>query len=218
MRGRMAMWLRRIAFGTLMLTALAVASVSFCARLVRLPGEEIVPAGARRNVALYVPMRDGTRLAVDVWLPPDLATSERVPVLVSTTRYWRALQYTWTFRAMVASHLVQPDVYLYHQGMFFNGQHFAVMYVDARGTGASGGTRITEYSPDEIADLGEMAEWAAHQPWSNGRVGTFGISYDGNTAELSAVPHSPSVPWRLFTMISTPFSDWRVPVVSMIPA
>ena len=174
----------------LLLIALLVLTVAFQIRRVRLPGEEILPAGSRRNLAVYVPMRDGTQIAVDAWLPPDLAARERVPVLICTTRYWRAVQYTWTFRVMVALHLVNPNMFLYHQGMFFNGQHFAVMYVEARGSGASGGTRITEYSPDEIADLGEMAEWAARQPWSNGHLGTFGISYDGNTAELSAVPHN----------------------------
>ena len=183
----------RIVFRALSAVALLVLIVALQVRRVRLPGEETVPAGLPRNVALYVPMRDGTQIAVDVWLPPDLAAGERVPALMQTTRYWRALQYTWTFRAMVALHLVQPDMFLYHQGMFFNGRRFAVIYADARGSGASSGNRITEYSPDEIADLGEMAEWAARQRWSNGRVGTFGISYDGNTAELSAVPNSPVV-------------------------
>jgi putative CocE/NonD family hydrolase len=50
-----------------------------------------------------------------------------------------------------------------------------------------------EYSPAEIADMGEVAAWASLQPWSNGRVGTFGVSYDGNTAELSAVPNQPAI-------------------------
>lgn len=187
------MWSPRIAVGAASLIAFLIVIVAFQVRRVRLPGEEIVPAGYHRNVALYVAMRDGTQIAVDVWLPRDLAAGERVPVLICTTRYWRAVQYTWAFRLLVAFHLVQPDMFLYHQGMFFNGRHFAVINVDARGSGASSGNRITEYSPDEIADLGEVAEWAARQRWSNGRVGTFGISYDGNTAELSAVPNSPVV-------------------------
>jgi uncharacterized protein len=187
------MWLRRGTFGTLVLITLLIVIVSLEATRVRLPGEEVVPAGSRRNVALYVPMRDGTQIAVDVWLPPNLAAGERVPVLMSTTRYWRAVQYTRTFRAIVALHLIPPDMFLYHRAIFFNRQHFAVIIVDARGSGASSGTRITEYSPDEIADLSEMAEWAARQPWSNGRVGTFGVSYDGNTAELSAAPNNPVV-------------------------
>ena len=98
------MWLRRGTFGTLVLITLLIVIVSLEATRVRLPGEEVVPAGSRRNVALYVPMRDGTQIAVDVWLPPNLAAGERVPVLLSTTRYWRAVQYTRTFRAIVALH------------------------------------------------------------------------------------------------------------------
>src|ERR1700745_3060233 len=102
MSGRISMWLRRGAFGTLVLITLLIVIVSLEATRVRLPGEEVVPAGSRRNVALYVPMRDGAQIAVDVWLPPNLAAGERVPVLLSTTRYWRAVQYTRTFRAIVA--------------------------------------------------------------------------------------------------------------------
>lgn len=49
-----------------------------------------------------------------------------------------------------------------------------------------------EWSPAEVADLGEVAAWAALQPWSNGRVGAFGISY-GNTAELAAVSNQPAI-------------------------
>ena len=77
--------------------------------------------------------------------------------------------------------------------LYFNQRHFAVLLVDARGSGASGGHRVMEYSPTEVADMGEVAAWAAQQPWSNGRVGTFGISYDGNTAELAAVPNQPAI-------------------------
>jgi len=193
MSKRILVWLRQSVFGRLVLIVVLVVIVCLAASRVQLPGEEIVPAGSRRNVAMYVPMRDGTQIAVDIWLPPDLAVGERVPVLMSTTRYWRAVQYTWIFRLLVGLHLLDPEMFLYHQGIFFNRQHFAVIFVDARGTGASSGNRITEYSPDEIADLGEIAEWAARQRWSNGRLGTFGISYDGNTAELSAVPNSPVV-------------------------
>ena len=50
-----------------------------------------------------------------------------------------------------------------------------------------------EYSPAEVTDMGELAAWAAVQPWSNGRVGTFGTSYEGNTAELAAVPNQRAI-------------------------
>jgi predicted acyl esterase len=50
-----------------------------------------------------------------------------------------------------------------------------------------------EHSPAEVADMGEVAARVARQPCSNGRVGTFEISDEGNTAELAAIPDQPAV-------------------------
>jgi len=100
---------RRIALG---LAALGLASLAVTALLtarVRLPGEERVPAGYRRNQAVYVPMRDGVEIAEDIWLPPELRAGARVPVLMQTTRYWRAYRPGWLFRVLVALHLKGPD-------------------------------------------------------------------------------------------------------------
>src|SRR5205085_1665942 len=65
--------------------------------------------------------------------------------------------------------------------------------VDARGTGASFGVSRRPWDEEEVTDYGEVVTWIAAQPWSNGRVGTFGISYDANTAELTAVPNPPAL-------------------------
>ena len=185
-------WLRGIGLTTVAIVVLAAIMVAVLTARVKLPGEELVPAGLRRNQAVYVKMRDGVQIAVDIWLPADLRANERVPVLMRTTRYWRANQIGWAFRALIALHRASaelPDP----QTEYFNNRRFAMLLVDARGSGASEGVRVSEYSPNEIADLGEVAGWAARQPWSNGRVGTWGISYDGNTAELSAVPNNPAI-------------------------
>jgi len=50
---------------------------------------------------------------------------------------------------------------------------------DARGTGASFGTRAGELSEREIKDYAGLIGWIAAQPWSNGRVGVYGGSYEG---------------------------------------
>jgi hypothetical protein len=184
---------RRIALRVTVLGLAFVAVTAFLTSRVRLPGEERVPAGYRRNQAVYVPMRDGVEIAVDIWLPPQLRVGERVPVLMQATRYWRAWQPGWLFRVLVVLHLKRPDNLLDPQVQFFSRQGFAVILADARGSGASGGTRITELSPDEITDLGELIGWAARQPWSNGRVGTFGMSYLGDTAELAAASKNPAL-------------------------
>jgi putative CocE/NonD family hydrolase len=63
---------------------------------------------------------------------------------------------------------------------------YAYVTIDARGTGASFGLARQPWSPDEVADYGEVLAWLVKQPWSNGRVGTYGVSYESNTAELMA--------------------------------
>lgn len=57
---------------------------------------------------------------------------------------------------------------------------------DACGTGASFGTRTGELSEQEIKDYGELIDWIAGQPWSSGRIGVYGTSYEGQAAELIA--------------------------------
>jgi putative CocE/NonD family hydrolase len=160
----------------------------------KLPGEEMTPARVRQSSSLYVKMRDGVEIAVTVDLPQDLRPGDRVPVLMRTTRYWRGSQIGWTLRMLMALHLTSlPPELEDSQSAYFNQRHFAVLAVDARGSGASGGDRVMEWSPAEVTDIGEVAAWAARQPWSNGRVGTYGISYDGNTAELAAASNQPAI-------------------------
>ena len=57
--------------------------------------------------------------------------------------------------------------------------NFAVLRVDLRGTGSSGGSLDDEYTALERSDLRTAMEWIAAQPWSTGRVGMFGTSYSG---------------------------------------
>ena len=46
-----------------------------------------------RNRALHVTMRDGVRIAIDVWLPVNLDDGAHIPTLMHATRYWRARQH-----------------------------------------------------------------------------------------------------------------------------
>lgn len=189
----MRRWLKRIGLGLSALAALAIAFVAALTARTRLPGEGVTPAGIRQATAVYVTMHDGVEIAVTVWLPPDLKPGERVPVLMRTTRYWRGPKLGWGLRMLVALHQLRFESLVDGQRAYFNERRFAVVLVDARGSGASGGHRDVEYAPAEVTDMGEVAAWAAAQPWSNGRVGTFGVSYDGNMAELAAVPNQPAI-------------------------
>ncbi|HVG34245.1 MAG TPA: CocE/NonD family hydrolase [Pyrinomonadaceae bacterium] len=127
--------------------------------------------------SLYLTMRDGVKIAVDVVLPKGLAPGARIPAIVEQTRYWRARKGQ------------TPNSYQ----RFFASYGYAVVWVDVRGTGASTGSWPTPWSREEIKDGGEVVDWIIHQPWSNGRVGAMGSSYGGNSALLLAVPNHPAL-------------------------
>jgi hypothetical protein len=114
-------------------------------------------------------MRDGVRLRADVVRP---AVAGRFPVLVYRTPYGKddaQRDYT-TFR-----HAVERG--------------YAVVIVDVRGRYHSDG----EFRPyeNEGRDGYDTIEWAASQPWSNGAVGTFGLSYPAAVQWLAAVESPP---------------------------
>ncbi len=189
----MRRWTKWIGLG-LIATSLGVAAfMAIATAATKLPGSEMTPAGYRQHSSVYVRMRDGVDIAVTILFPPNLKPGERIPVLMRTTRYWRGPQIGWGLRLMLALHRLHPSDLVDEQSAYFNDRRFAVINVDARGSGASAGRRAVEYSSAEIADMGEVAAWAAQQTWSNGRVGTYGVSYDGNTAELAAAANQPAI-------------------------
>ena len=188
--GQTKRWLKRVVLGLVGLAALTASVLAILATTTKLPGEEKTPAGLRRDTALYIKMRDGVQIAADVWLPQDYQVGQRLPVLLRTTRYGRDGQFGWAFRLAVALKQADPHD---EQTDYLNQRHFVVVVADTRGSGASSGHRETEFSPELISDLGELVNWVASQPWSNGVVGTFGNSYDGATAELTAMPNPPAL-------------------------
>ncbi|HJU73569.1 MAG TPA: CocE/NonD family hydrolase, partial [Gemmatimonadaceae bacterium] len=75
----------------------------------------------------YVTTRDGTRLAVDVHLPSTRTAVARLPALLEFTRYWRASEDATGARRPSLNGLDR----------FFLQNGYAVLKVDARGSGAS---------------------------------------------------------------------------------
>jgi hypothetical protein len=76
---------------------------------------------------------------------------------------------------------------------------FVIIQVDSRGAGKSPGY-LDPRSPREIVDYYDAIEWAARQPWSNGKIGLLGISYYGVTQWRVATlrpPHLAAIcPWE----------------------
>ena len=108
-----------------------------------------------------VPMRDGVRLAADIVRP---AAPGRYPVLVTRGPYGKD------------GYVDNPD----HSMWFFSRNGYVVVSQDCRARFESEGG---SYNPlfQEVEDGYDTVEWAARQPWSNGRVGTTGQSYLGAT-------------------------------------
>src|SRR5690606_21987977 len=70
---------------------------------------------------------------------------------------------------------------------------YAVLVVDVRGTGASFGTRDSFRSPAEREDYRELADWVVAQPWSDGVIGSTGVSYLGAASAFMASTGHPAV-------------------------
>lgn len=153
----------------------------------------MLPDGTPRNQARYIEMDDGVRIAVDLWFPSGLTKNDKVPTLFQMTRYWRAKDTSFLQRALIGLGLYPKNAIISPAVKAFNQAGYAVLLVDARGSGASFGHRMVEISQREIKDYGRLVDWAAVQSWSNGRVGSYGVSYDGITAERLAGTGRPAV-------------------------
>jgi putative CocE/NonD family hydrolase len=130
----------------------------------------------------YLAMRDGVKLAVDVYVP---GVDTRFPTIVIFTPYYR--------RFKVTSPAAEPSPNAAKYRDFFVPRGYAMVVVDVRGTGASFGTRDSFRSPREREDFREIADWIVAQPWSNGAIGSTGVSYLGAAACFLASTGHPAV-------------------------
>jgi putative CocE/NonD family hydrolase len=161
-----------------------------CLSVMAARGEGFLPlngAGASKPTrsSFYLTMRDGVRIAVDLSLPPDLKRGDRIPALLRQTRYYRSFDLGWRLQFLTRNWASQRKLFLAHR--------YAWLDVDVRGTGASFGRWAYPWSPDEVRDGAEIVDWIVQQPWSNGKVGGIGTSYDGGSAELLLVNRNPAV-------------------------
>jgi putative CocE/NonD family hydrolase len=126
----------------------------------------------------FIPMKDGVRLAADLWRPKGKGDGGPFPVLLEYLPYRKT-----------ESRGESYDFYSY-----FARRGYVVARVDMRGTGNSEGTLIPyEYSEVEQRDGDEVIAWLARQRWSNGNVGMFGISWGGFNAIHMAMRRAPAL-------------------------
>lgn len=136
----------------------------------------------------YLTMRDGVKIAVDLSLPAGLKDGKRIPAILRQTRYFRSLDIGWPL-SWLADTLWLADT----ERKVFVTHGYAWVDVDARGTGASFGRWLYPWAPDEVRDGSEVVDWIVKQPWSNGKVGAHGGSYEGGLAEFLLVNKNPAV-------------------------
>ncbi|HEX5824828.1 MAG TPA: CocE/NonD family hydrolase, partial [Candidatus Limnocylindrales bacterium] len=116
-----------------------------------------------------IPVGDGLELSANLWLPEPRPGSgtESFPAILEMIPYrkddWRAASDE-------------------SRGEWLAARGYALCRLDVRGTGSSPGIALDEYTARETQDGYDAVEWLAGQPWCNGKVGMWGISYGGFTA------------------------------------
>ncbi len=146
--------------------------------------ESEIRDGMRIDWDVPIEMDDGLVLRADVFRPPE---DGRYPVILTYGPYGKGLAfqegYPSAWNRMAEQH---PDVTAGSTNKYQNWEvvdpekwvpdGYACVRVDSRGCGRSPGY-IDHFSPRETKDFHDCIEWAAEQPWSNGKIGLNGISY-----------------------------------------
>jgi putative CocE/NonD family hydrolase len=122
-----------------------------------------------------IPMRDGIRLATDIYLPAmnGQVLPGRHPTIMSRTPYSK------------------DEGGSARIGNFYASHGYAVVMQDVRGRFKSEGNWVRFV--DDPKDGADTSEWLARQPWSNGEFGMTGCSYVGGTQHVMAMTQ-PTVP------------------------
>src|SRR5438309_6685973 len=124
-----------------------------------------------RNV--LIPLSDGVCLAGALFLPGGPGS---VPGLVSYSPYHKD--------DLIGALFDHPNRYFAARG-------YVSVLVDLRGLGNSEGAAWDVGDPREATDGAEIVEWAAKQPWCDGNVGMWGMSYGGITSFKTAAGGPP---------------------------
>ncbi|MGV8937332.1 MAG: CocE/NonD family hydrolase [Allorhizobium sp.] len=139
-----------------------------------------------RNV--MVTMRDGIRLATDIYRPAvdGKPVMGALPALMERTPYGKGERSRSEIEVGMDVPMDRSQV-----ASFFARAGYAVIYQDCRGRYASEG-EFTKYL-SEAEDGFDTAGWLVKQPWSNGQFGTMGLSYAAHTQAALACLNPPGL-------------------------
>lgn len=139
---------------------------------------------------IMVPMRDGVKLATDVYRPVE---EGYFPVLLARLPYNKEVPTEVYQSGIDALRAVQRG--------------YIVVFQDCRGRFASEG----EFHPvfDEASDGADTIDWIVQQPWANGLIGMVGESYLGFTQWLLAKEHPEAL--RAIAPVMTTSNYYKTP-------
>ena len=194
------------------LSKLAAVAVTLCIAFSQPSLAERVDSGVPGMIFDHnvpVTMTDGVKLRVNIYRPEK---SGRYPVLMlmgpygKDTRLADAPAYKTSWAKLITKY---PDLCKKSSCRYIrfeapdperwvpNG--YIVIHADVRGAGASPGV-LDPFSPRETEDYATLITWAAHQPWSTGKVGLLGTSYQAinqwQVAALQPEGLAAILPWE----------------------
>jgi putative CocE/NonD family hydrolase len=149
------------------------------------PGGSAKPAEYKVRPATYtvattrdvpIKMSDGVTLYANVYQPADSSGAPakgRFPVILTQTPYNKNAALNFENDALVTRGYVQ-------------------VIADVRGTGSSEGN-WDSFGKREQLDGAELVAWTTKQPWSNGDVGLYGVSYGAISQLLTAASGNPAI-------------------------
>jgi len=138
---------------------------------------------------VMVPMRDGVKLATDVYLPSE--SPGGLPVILERTPYDKTAPSRSERTPAVAKPKSRAEV-----AEFFVNNGYAVVYQDCRGRYKSEGEFVKYLSDGN--DGFDTCAWILKQPWSNGKIGTMGLSYAAHTQGALGSAGAPGVAAMFF--------------------
>ena len=137
---------------------------------------------------VMVTMRDGVRLATDVYRPASggRALATKLPAILERTPYGKRERSRSEIEVGMVSPMRRDEV-----AAHFVRAGYVVIYQDCRGRYGSEG-EFSKYI-SEAADGFDTAVWLVAQDWSNGRFGTMGLSYAAHTQAALACLNPPGL-------------------------
>ena len=152
------------------------------------PDQTSAPYDCIAQHDIMITLRDGVRLATDIYRPArnGAVVDEKFPVILERTPYGKTQASRSEVDVGMTKPRLRPEV-----AAWFVQHGYIVVYQDCRGRHGSEGEFVKYLSDGE--DGYDTVAWLAAQPWCNGKIATMGLSYAGHTQGALACLNPPGL-------------------------